>query len=159
MSFSASNTSVPWAWPDSNNLYDLPWNIGLLPVTFLALVLVLSLGYFAPKSNIPLVNPPAWWELRWQKQLGFLEDGMKIILEGRKKYAGRPFRVITTLGECIVIPPTFVNSIRNNTTLNFRKALTKVCMPGLHATSEIPVLTDVLGLPLYLSRLFPFQAP
>lgn len=148
MSFSASNTSVPWAWPDSNTLHDLPWNIGLLPVIFLALVLVLSLGFFAPKSNFPLVNPPAWWELRWQKQVGFVEDGMKIILEARKKYAGRPFRVITTLGECIVLPPAFINSIRNNTSLNFRKAVAKVWMPGLHATSEIQVLTDVLGLPL-----------
>ncbi|KAG5655316.1 hypothetical protein KAF25_010468 [Fusarium avenaceum] len=120
-----SNTSVPWAWPDSNTLHDLPWNIGLVPVTFLALVLVLSLGLFAPKSNIPLVNPPAWWELRWKKQLGFVEDGMKIILEGRKKYAGRPFRVITTLGECIVLPPSSVDSIRKNADLNFRKAVAK----------------------------------
>ncbi|KIL85008.1 cytochrome p450 monooxygenase [Fusarium avenaceum] len=125
MSFSASNTSVPWAWPDSINLDDLPWNIGLLPVTFLALVLVLSLGFFVPKSNLPLVNSPAWWELRWQKQVGFVKDGMKIIRAARKKYAGRPYRVITTVGECIVLPPAFVNSIRNNTALNFRKAITR----------------------------------
>nr|WGZ60663.1 cytochrome P450 [Fusarium tricinctum] len=125
MSFSTSNDSVPWAWPDSNTRYDLPWNVSLLSVTFLALVLVLSLGCFVPKSNIPIVNSPAWWEFRWQKQLSFVEDGMEIMSEARKKYAGRPFRVITTLGELIVLPPTFVNSIRNNTTLNFRTASMK----------------------------------
>lgn len=98
----------------------------VMTVVLLVIALPLVMKAFQAKTSLPLVNPPKWFQLRAQKELGFLKDGMETLHFSREKYPNRPFRILTELGEIIVLPPAFAHTIRNLTSLNFRKAVRKV---------------------------------
>ncbi|PVH91565.1 cytochrome P450 monooxygenase-like protein [Periconia macrospinosa] len=73
-------------------------------------------------SNVPLANPPSTFGLRILKQFDFFQNGMQIYNSSRKKFAGKPFRLLTGLGDVIILPPRFAHTIRNNENLSFSKA-------------------------------------
>ncbi|KAF6781832.1 cytochrome p450 monooxygenase [Colletotrichum musicola] len=116
---------APWL---KDNLAEGPAGLppsAVMTVVLLVIALPLVTKYFQVKTSLPLVNPPKWFQLRAQKELGFLEDGMETLRNSRAKHPNKPFRILTELGEIIVLPPEFAQTIRNLTTLNFRKAVMK----------------------------------
>lgn len=149
----ASVTPSPPAWLVEAIDQSTPVQPYLIAVTVLSIVLISAVvGVFGTKNTIPLANPPAWSQLRFQKQLGFLREGMDIINSSRRQYFGKPFRILNELGESIVLPPDFAHSIRNDSSLNFRKAVNKV---GKSTHNVLIGYSYDAGFPRTSSRLFP----
>lgn len=43
--------------------------------------------------------------------------------DARKLYPGQPYKIITDVGEVLVLPPTVAEEIRNNSDLNLARAM------------------------------------
>lgn len=102
---------------------------GKLPILITASLFILvlvSLTFLQNKSKYPLVNGPSWFQLRLFKQLDFIQNGMEIFERSRKRFAGKPFRMLTEVGEVIVLPPSYAHDIRNEPGLSFGKAIAQV---------------------------------
>jgi cytochrome P450 monooxygenase-2 len=101
------------------------------------------------RSQFPLVNAPAWWQFRAQKQYEYLQDGLNILRESREKFKGKPFRILTELGEMIVLPPDSAEAVKSSSDpsgLNFRLAILDVsCYLGSHVIFNH--LTQAKGFP------------
>ena len=112
---------APAHWPDR----PFPILLSCL-ILFLALALSSLLLFPDRERNIPLINKPAWWQLSIIKKLEFLKTGVDVLDKSRAKSQGKPFRILTELGEMIVLPNRYANEIRNNLDLDFRKAIMNV---------------------------------
>ncbi|KAJ5028309.1 cytochrome P450 [Bipolaris maydis] len=95
--------------------------LGLNPVTtsilLAAVIAVFILG--RKNSKLPHANPPAWYALKTINQLDSVQNGMKILEDGRKRFPDQPFRMIKNTGEVIVFPERFANTLRNEEGLSF----------------------------------------
>ena len=56
----------------------------------------------------------------------FLHSAKQLIAKARSMYPGKPFRIMSDLGELVILPPTFADEIRNSPNLSFGKATEKV---------------------------------
>ncbi|RMZ71446.1 ent-kaurene oxidase [Pyrenophora seminiperda CCB06] len=91
-------------------------------ITLVAVTLI-SFAVFTNRSKYPLANPPRWFETRLTKRLEFMKHGPAIIEDARKLYGNQPYKLLTDLGECFVLPPPYANIIRNEKDLSFSKAI------------------------------------
>ncbi|PVH92420.1 cytochrome P450 monooxygenase-like protein [Periconia macrospinosa] len=96
----------------------------ILIVCFLSIIIGSAALNYNRKSDLPHANPPSTFGLRITKQNEFYKDGMDIITSAKKRFAGKPYKMLTTLGEVLVLPPKYGGIIHNNPALNFRKAVT-----------------------------------
>ncbi|KAJ4357135.1 uncharacterized protein N0V89_001710 [Didymosphaeria variabile] len=97
-----------------------------LPLAATVVLICLSVTWFGlvyQKTKHPLANPPHLFQLRLFKQIDFLRNGVEILMQAKKKYAGEPFRMINELGELLVLPPSHVQLMRNEEKLSFSKAI------------------------------------
>lgn len=85
-------------------------------------ILIGSILNYNRKSDLPHINPPKTFGLRITKRNEFYKDGMNIINAAVKKFKNKPYRMLTTLGEVVVLPPRYGGIIRNSSELSFRKA-------------------------------------
>ncbi|KAF7590698.1 hypothetical protein BBP40_002534 [Aspergillus hancockii] len=97
-----------------------PFLIGLFTVVVACLWIGLSAR---PQSNIPLANPSTISHLKFSKQLELLRSGMQILSQCRDRYNGKPFRLLTELGDVVVLPPRFAHLRRNEASLDFGAAI------------------------------------
>ncbi|GIZ49122.1 hypothetical protein CKM354_001216100 [Cercospora kikuchii] len=96
----------------------------LVVTIILAGLIVICLRFFEERSQYPLANPPRWYQIRFFKQLEFLTKGSEILSETRKRYGDKPYRLLTELGEVLVLPPGSAQLIRNEEQLDFSAAIT-----------------------------------
>lgn len=101
-------------------------NQPLVITASLVILVLVSLAALHNKSKYPLVNAPGWFQLRLFKQVDFINNGMEIFERSREKYPGKPFRMLTEVGEVVVLPPSWAQDIRNSADLSFGKALAQV---------------------------------
>lgn len=76
-------------------------------------------------GHIPLVNPPKFYDI------GAIWAKIDCILHARRLLArgvssGRPFRLLTDLGEMIVLPAHFATEIRSDPRLSFAEVIEQV---------------------------------
>ncbi|PPJ59888.1 hypothetical protein CBER1_04922 [Cercospora berteroae] len=95
----------------------------LVVTIVLAGLISICLRLFEERSRYPLANPPWWYQIRFLKQLEFLVKGSEILSETRKRYGDRPYRLVTELGEVLVLPPECAQLIRNEEKLDFSAAI------------------------------------
>lgn len=102
-------------------------------------VLITSISILSSgrKTKIPLLNGPAWWQPTLMKKLEYLKSGMGTLAEGRAKSKGKAFRLITELGDMLILPNRYCNEIRNNLDLNFRQAIMEVCCHAFLSLTSI----------------------
>lgn len=92
-------------------------------VAFLFLVAFYSTGQ--KKASVPELNPPKS-RLRLpgvvsaEQTQSFIRHSKELIQAGRAKFPDQPYRLYSYLGDSIIIPPSFINDIRNEQALNFR---------------------------------------
>ncbi|KAI4947747.1 hypothetical protein J4E91_006570 [Alternaria rosae] len=77
------------------------------------------------KPKPPLANPPRWNQTTLSKRIEFLKNGRAILSDARKRYGKQPYRLIVDTGECLILPPEYAVTIRNNVDLSFAKAIEK----------------------------------
>ncbi|TLD22910.1 hypothetical protein PspLS_07093, partial [Pyricularia sp. CBS 133598] len=73
-------------------------------------------------DKIPLLNPTGLFELSLIKNVEFMTKGMSLFHEGKKRYPGQPFKLLTNVGPVTVLPSDRANEVKSLPTLNFRKA-------------------------------------
>ncbi|KAI9148288.1 cytochrome p450 monooxygenase [Paramyrothecium foliicola] len=109
----------------------------LITVTLLLGVsLLLYISGWKKRSKYPLVNPAAWWQLEVAQQFQWIENGINLMNESRKKFRGKPYRALTEVGETIILPPELANSVKaasSTASLNFRAAAIELFHPYLPA--------------------------
>lgn len=117
-------TSIPAAW---------------LGTTLVAL-LAASVFFMSKKtsssssSDMPLMNPRKFYDLGGiRAKLSFVFGARKLLALGVR--TGRPFRLLTDLGEMIVLPARYANEIRNDPRLSFSEVIVQV-IPAPEAISK-----------------------
>ncbi|KAL8415031.1 hypothetical protein RB594_006021 [Gaeumannomyces avenae] len=67
-----------------------------------------------------------------------MQDGIKTLREASKRFAGKPFRLMTHTGPITIVPLSLVNEIRNHAALDFRTRIKEDFpsrLPGMEAFS------------------------
>lgn len=78
-------------------------------------------------SSIPLMNPPKFYDVGGiRAKLSFVFGARQLLARGGQ--TGRPFRLLTDLGEMIVLPARFANEIRNDPRLSFSEVIVQVLL-------------------------------
>lgn len=93
------------------------------------IVCVFSVYAFQVVSNwksLPVINSPRWFQPLVWVQIDFVKNGMNILASGRETFVDKPYKMITHMGDVIVLPPRFASIIRNETDLDLRSLLAKV---------------------------------
>ena len=112
---SVSLTSTPAAW------------LGIALVTlFAASAFFMSKKTTTSSNNIPLINPPRFYDLgAIRAKLAFVFGARRLLALGVR--TGRPFRLLTDLGEMIVLPARYAHEIRSDPRLSFSEVIEQVC--------------------------------
>ncbi|KAI1322177.1 cytochrome P450 [Xylariaceae sp. FL0255] len=73
-------------------------------------------------DNFPLVNTPAWYDVfGLRAKLSFVLSARDLLAQGVR--SGKPFRLLTDLGEMIVLPSKYANEIRSDPRLSFAEVI------------------------------------
>lgn len=97
-------------------------------VVFLFLLTIYSTGQ--KKADIPELNPPKS-RLRLpgvvsaEQTQNFIRHGQELVKAGRAKFRDQPYRLYSYVGDAIMLPPKFINEIRNEKALDFRISFQK----------------------------------
>ena len=76
-------------------------------------------------STIPLMNPPRFYDICGiRAKLSFVFGARELLAKGAR--TGGPFRLLTDLGEMIVLPARYANEIRNDPRLSFSEVIVQV---------------------------------
>lgn len=76
-------------------------------------------------SNIPLINPRKYYDLGGiRAKLAFVFGARQLLALGVG--TGRPFRLLTDLGEIIVLPAQYAIEIRSDPRLSFSEVIAQV---------------------------------
>lgn len=76
-------------------------------------------------SDMPLMNPRKFYDLGGiRAKLSFVFGARRLLALGVR--TGRPFRLLTDLGEMIVLPARYANEIRNDPRLSFSEVIVQV---------------------------------
>lgn len=73
-----------------------------------------------------------------------MKSGPSVLDMARKSYGKQPYRLINHIGETIVLPPSYANTIRNEPRLNFGEALNYVSIRDRNVSCTCE-LNDNLG--------------
>ncbi|KAI1490402.1 cytochrome P450 [Biscogniauxia mediterranea] len=109
------------------------WNYqSLIPTKstpyFILTLMVMIVAYAWPSSTsssvkkLPLVNPGGFFSMKQAKQQ-YRQSSKSILKNARKQYGNQPFRMITDLGEVVILPSEFIDEIRNEPKLSFSGGL------------------------------------
>lgn len=106
-------------------------NQSIIALTLLALILVPLIGKVlvgggARATKVPLINPPGLFQLVTQKRFEFVREGSELLREGRRRFPGKPFALITNVNPVTVLPPNRAKEVNDLPTLSFRKAVSSV---------------------------------
>lgn len=111
------------------------------PVAYLATALLLFFCIYAMqggrKTKLPVYNPKKPFELgTWRVRIEFMEKGVEMLVQARKKYGQKPYRMNTDVGEVIVFPGERMQELRNHPGLEFMEAANNVCIAHIPRRSE-----------------------
>ena len=106
--------SIPTAW------------LGTTLVALLATcVFFMSRKASSSSGTMPLMNPPRFYDLGGiRAKLSFVFGARQLLALGAR--TGRPFRLLTDLGEMIVLPARYAHEIRNDPRLSFSEVIVQV---------------------------------
>ncbi|KAK2034762.1 cytochrome P450 [Colletotrichum zoysiae] len=103
--------------------------VGVLIISTVAKVLP---QWLRPSRKLPLVNPRATFDFFSKKQkLDFLFNARKLMAKGRETFNGQPYRLMTDVGEAVVLPAGLLHGIRNEPGLSLMDALAARFHPHL----------------------------
>lgn len=97
-------------------------------VVFLFLLTIYSTGQ--KRADVPELNPPKS-RLRLpgivsaQQTQNFIRHGQDLVKAGRAKFPDQPYRLYSYVGDAVMLPPKFINEIRNEKALDFRISFQK----------------------------------
>lgn len=102
-----------------------PATLGLTLLVAIVLVPVLASFLLGRDIKLPVVNPPGAFEPTIKKQFEFVSRGVHFLTEGRRRFAHKPFLLVSNVGPMAILPVEASTEIRNHPALNFRKAFSE----------------------------------
>jgi hypothetical protein len=126
----------------------------MITTILLLLVVVVWFSTDSSKSQLPLANPPRWFQTEMFQRLDFLKNGIQVYDAARKQFGDKPYRLIMEYGECFVLSSNDLRVVQTEKNLNFGKAIASVssiyCSCNIHTHSGnrilIPMSLDLLRL-------------
>ncbi|EFQ34658.1 cytochrome P450 [Colletotrichum graminicola M1.001] len=120
--------------------------IPYLVTAFLFVILVYAVGDRAPK--LPEVNPLKAFEFTNRRRNGeFVHQSKEIALKGKAVFGDNPFRMHTEWGEVVVLPPAFMQELRNDPGLEFSDTLVDDAhgyIPGFDPFDGNPAILTII---------------
>lgn len=122
------------------------------------LVVLVAYALHDNKDNLPRLNPKKPFELTTGRLLAeYLAKGKEMLIKGRETYGQKLYRLHSDFGDVIVLPPEFMQEIRNNPSLSFLEKANEVSMPPSRCSLSGPQFHLCPG-PSILIRPF-FSSP
>ncbi|KAF9768909.1 hypothetical protein IL306_013732 [Fusarium sp. DS 682] len=93
----------------------------VLSAISLIAILFANYSFFTQDEKYPVLNPKKpfeWTNTRVVKE--FSENSKSLLAHARSIYGDRPYRAYTDTGKVLVIPPSWIDALRNNKQLDFR---------------------------------------
>lgn len=97
-----------------------------LPYVIVALLFLLAVySTGQKKANVPELNPPKS-RLRLpgivpaEQTQSFVQHSKELFKAGRAKFPDQPYRIYSYLGDSVVLPPKFINEVRNEQALDLQ---------------------------------------
>ncbi|KAF1352010.1 hypothetical protein BDV97DRAFT_397066 [Delphinella strobiligena] len=97
-----------------------------LLVSLVVVVVIIALLSISRSCSIsvPIINPGKRLSFyNVDAKRAFLTGSKTLMSDARKLYPGQPYKIITDVGEVLVLPPTVAEEIRNNSDLNLARAM------------------------------------
>ncbi|KAK2040401.1 cytochrome P450 [Colletotrichum somersetense] len=132
------------------------WTTLCVSVIIISTVATVLPQWLRPSRKLPIVNPRATFDFFSKKQkLDFIFNARKLMAKGREKFTGQPYRLMTDVGEAVVLPAGFLHGIRNEPGLSFIDALVANFHPQLSGFEGFASVTrpDELFQRVILKRL------
>ncbi|TDZ14040.1 Cytochrome P450 monooygenase 1 [Colletotrichum spinosum] len=109
-----------------------------LAIAVLCLLFICSILRTKRDEKIPLINPPKWFEpTSTRVKLAFALNARKWLTKGVE--TGKPFRLMTDIGELTVLPSKFARELRADTRLDFAAVINRTFhakFPGFEGFRE-----------------------
>ncbi|KLU80907.1 hypothetical protein MAPG_00004 [Magnaporthiopsis poae ATCC 64411] len=120
--------------------------VAVTVIAALVLVPIIASYLFGAKySEVPLANAPGPFELRSQKKLWFVQNGMRLWNDTRNRFRNEPFSLLTQIGRVIILPADRALNIKNTPALNFRTQFADA--------DALPAMPGSLTLLMVVARL------
>ncbi|KAI8294098.1 Cytochrome P450 monooxygenase TRI1 [Colletotrichum sp. SAR 10_98] len=106
---------------------------------FLTTILVIIFAYSmqGSKMNTPSINPKGKFELTDSRpKQRYLAGAREMMYSWFKTNPNKPVRLVSDMGETIVLPPSMANEIRNHAHLSFTQFAAETKTPGFDAFRE-----------------------
>ncbi|KAL7629631.1 hypothetical protein AAE478_001153 [Parahypoxylon ruwenzoriense] len=90
-------------------------------------------------KNLPYINPPKFYSSLGAKK-NYWQSSESLIAQAREKYANQPYRFMMDIGEVVVLPPEFIDEIRNEPKFSFCEAFRRDFhdgAPGFEPLSQL----------------------
>ncbi|KAL8358943.1 hypothetical protein RB601_008178 [Gaeumannomyces tritici] len=112
-----------------------------LTLAALVLVPVIASHLFGTKTDgkVPIINAPGPFELTIQKKFEYVTKGVEYLREGRRRHPGKPFKLLTNIGPVTIFPPDRAEEIKNQKSLDFRRAISHLVpfAPAANGTTNL----------------------
>lgn len=98
------------------------------PLAYVVVAFLFLLAFYSTgqkKADVPELNPPKS-RLKLpgivpaEQTQNFIRHSQELFKAGRAKFPDQPYRLYSYLGDSIIIPPKFINDIRNEQALDFQ---------------------------------------
>ncbi|KAM0259268.1 hypothetical protein ACHAPA_010835 [Fusarium lateritium] len=106
----------PFAWLGGHHVAYLAFCLGISAYTISHLVAKAS-------DKWPVLNPTGFEILGIKRRMEFAKDAGNLIEKGRQVFPQQPYHMMTDTCDLLILPPKFVDGIRNNPDLNFTESV------------------------------------
>lgn len=96
----------------------------------LSLLAVLAIRQWQARLRVPCINSRPFDFFRTRVQQEFAENAAQLLAEGNRKYGGQPYKVITTLGERVILPASYISWVEKHPDLDHQAQVAEVS--GVH---------------------------
>ncbi|KAL2272521.1 hypothetical protein FJTKL_06514 [Diaporthe vaccinii] len=124
-----------------------PWTRGIQPlpaflitIVLVAITVLLSFRSHSNLDDVPILNSGKGFSpMKIASKRDFVFKSKEILARGRRLFAGKPYRLITDLGEIIFLPIELCEEVKNDARLSFGTAFSRDFhghIPGFEGASE-----------------------
>ncbi|KAK2001900.1 ent-kaurene oxidase [Colletotrichum falcatum] len=126
-----SHGPVTWDEPSLFGRKDF-WTALCLGVILISVATTVWPQMRRPSRKLPYINPPSAFDFFSRKQkLDFIFNARRLLAEGRRQFPDQPYRLMTDVGEVVILPADFANATRNEPGLSFGEAFAANFHPHL----------------------------
>ncbi|KAI1338392.1 cytochrome P450 [Xylariaceae sp. FL0016] len=132
-------------WIATASAKPLPYIVAFLMVTVVALTFGSSKSHL---KHLPILNPPKGYSITGlETKEQFLTSAKDLLNEARVKFPEQAVRVLTDLGDCVVLPPELADEVRNEPKVDFMSAVLEDFhgnVPGFQGINAGAKLDDII---------------